>query len=180
MSAYVERVIGESQFQMMKAEFEWKVLPEMHPESVGVSNILNHVIQVTTVINNALKRRERKGLKLAISYMETMKWEVLVVEDDAAAFACCLPGGKIVVFTGLLKHLTTDDEIATIICHEVGHVMRHARKRLVKNLYRAFRRQIYYMVVRPKLDPKEVFFMLDLPFSPRIQSASRTKVLTQD
>ncbi|KAI7727285.1 hypothetical protein M8C21_026946 [Ambrosia artemisiifolia] len=176
MSAYVERVIGESQFRMMKAEFEGKVLAEMHPDRVRVTNILNRVVQVTTLLKNGSKRRERakseraEWMKLTISYLEMMKWEVLVVEDDAA-FACCLPGGKIVVFTGLFKHLTTDDEIATIICHEVAHaVMRHVYERLAMNLWHAFGRQIFYMVVRPDLDPREVFCMLDLPFSPRMET----------
>lgn len=46
------------------------------------------------------------------------KWEVVVVCDPAVN-AFSLPGGKIVVFTGLLKHFALDAEIATIIGHEV-------------------------------------------------------------
>ncbi|KAI3944424.1 hypothetical protein MKW98_006585 [Papaver atlanticum] len=38
-----------------------------------------------------------------------------------------MPGGKIVVFTGLLDRFKSDAEIATILAHEVGHVVaRHA------------------------------------------------------
>ncbi|MFS7931426.1 putative peptidase M48 [Helianthus anomalus] len=154
VSANAERVIGECQFQMIQAEFEGKVLPVMHPDRVRIVNILN---------------QERKGLKLCVSYLGRFKWDVLVVEDDAA-FACCLPGGKIVVFSGLLEQFTTDDEIASIICHEVAHVVaRHVPKRLTKNSWRAFVRQILYMDVRPDLDPRAVFFMLDRPFSPRME-----------
>ncbi|KAM0071494.1 putative peptidase M48 [Helianthus debilis subsp. tardiflorus] len=159
VSANAERVIGECQFQMIQAEFEGKVLPVMHPDRVRVVNILNQVIKLLKVLKYASNIEESKGLKL--------KWDVLVVEDDAA-FACCLPGGKIVVFRGLLEQFTTDDEIASVICHEVAHVVaRHVPKRLTKNSWRAFVRQIYYMVVRPDMDPRAVFFMLDLPFSPR-------------
>ncbi|KAF5810826.1 putative peptidase M48 [Helianthus annuus] len=118
VSANAERVIGECQFQMIQAEFEGKVLPVMHPDRVRVVNILNKVIKVLTVLKYASNIKERKGLKLYVSYLERFKWDVLVVEDDAA-FACCLPGGKIVVFRGLLEQFTTDDEIASVICHEV-------------------------------------------------------------
>ncbi|KAK2653668.1 hypothetical protein Ddye_013524 [Dipteronia dyeriana] len=47
----------------------------------------------------------------------------------------CIPGGKIVVFTGLLEHFRTDEEIATIIGHEVGHaVARHGAEKLTRKL----------------------------------------------
>lgn len=39
--------------------------------------------------------------------------------NEPVVNAFCLPGGKIVVFTGLLEHFKTDAKIATIIGHEV-------------------------------------------------------------
>ncbi len=51
-------------------------------------------------------------------------WEVSVFDDDAAnAFA--LPGAKIGVFTGLLAVAKNQDQLATVIGHEVGHVLAH-------------------------------------------------------
>jgi predicted Zn-dependent protease len=41
------------------------------------------------------------------------------VVNEPVVNAFCLPGGKIVVFTGLLEHFRSDAEIATIIGHEV-------------------------------------------------------------
>jgi len=57
-------------------------------------------------------------------------WEIVVFKDDSAnAFA--LPGGKIGVHTGLLKVATTQDQLATVIGHEVAHVQaRHANERV--------------------------------------------------
>lgn len=52
-------------------------------------------------------------------HMHGLKWEVLVVRDKMVN-AFCLPGGKIVVFTGLLDHFRTDEEIATVLGHEVN------------------------------------------------------------
>jgi predicted Zn-dependent protease len=51
-------------------------------------------------------------------------WEV-VVFDDADANAFALPGGKIGVYTGMLKVAENQDQLATVIGHEVAHVLAH-------------------------------------------------------
>lgn len=49
-------------------------------------------------------------------------WEVQVFDsDDVNAFA--LPGGKIGVYTGLLKVAKNQDQLAAVIGHEVAHVV---------------------------------------------------------
>jgi predicted Zn-dependent protease len=53
------------------------------------------------------------------SHLDGLKWEVIVVNKDILN-AFCLPGGKIVVFTGLIKHFPNDAEIAAVLGHEVG------------------------------------------------------------
>ena len=57
-------------------------------------------------------------------------WEVVVFKDDSAnAFA--LPGRKIGVHAGLLKVATNQDQLATVIGHEVAHVLsRHSNERV--------------------------------------------------
>jgi Zn-dependent protease with chaperone function len=59
------------------------------------------------------------------------RWEVELVRSDEVD-ADCLPGGKIVVLSGLLARLApSDDELAMVIGHEMGHALReHARTRL--------------------------------------------------
>lgn len=57
-------------------------------------------------------------------------WEVTLFDDDAAnAFA--LPGGKIGVFTGLLKVADNQSQLAAVIGHEVAHVQaEHGNERV--------------------------------------------------
>ncbi len=65
-----------------------------------------------------------------------MKWEFNVVEDKAIN-AFCMPGGKIVVYTGLLKLVSSDAELATVISHEVSHaVARHSNERISQEYVR--------------------------------------------
>lgn len=61
-------------------------------------------------------------------------FEVTVVKNDVVnAFA--LPGGYIVVFTGLMKKAESPEEVAGVLAHELNHVLqRHGLERIVKQL----------------------------------------------
>jgi predicted Zn-dependent protease len=63
-------------------------------------------------------------------YPKEQEWEVVLFENpEANAFA--LPGGKIGVYTGILKITTDPAQLAAILGHEVGHVWaRHSNERL--------------------------------------------------
>ena len=62
------------------------------------------------------------------------EWEV-VVFDDASLNAFALPGRKIGVHTGLVDLVDNQDQLATVIGHEVGHVLaKHSNERMSQEL----------------------------------------------
>lgn len=62
------------------------------------------------------------------------QWEFVVFESaEVNAFA--LPGGKVGVYTGLLALAASDDELAIVMGHEIGHVIaRHGAERMSEGM----------------------------------------------
>ncbi|KAL6581435.1 hypothetical protein OROMI_007358 [Orobanche minor] len=115
------------------------------------------------------KKGQEKGMTSQTGHLRGLKWEVIVV-DEPVVNAFCLPGGKIVVFTGLLKHFRADAEVATIIGHEVGHVVaRHSAEQISKNLWLAILQLILYQFFMPDIVNTMSNLLLRLPFSRRME-----------
>jgi predicted Zn-dependent protease len=51
-------------------------------------------------------------------------WQFRVVRDKQVN-AFCLPGGKVVVYTGIIPVAETDAGLATVMGHEIGHALAH-------------------------------------------------------
>ena len=62
-------------------------------------------------------------------------WEFNLIEDDKQANAWCMPGGKIAIYTGILKYTKDETGLAVVMGHEVAHaVARHGNERMARGL----------------------------------------------
>jgi predicted Zn-dependent protease len=55
-------------------------------------------------------------------YLDDYAWEYKLVQDDTVN-AWCLPGGKIVVYTGILPVTKTEAGLAVVLGHEISHAL---------------------------------------------------------
>ena len=74
---------------------------------------------------------ERVGKRLAAEANKAnYKWEFAVVESKEVN-AFCLPGGKIVFYTGIMPMFENEAELAIVMGHEIAHaVLRHGGERM--------------------------------------------------
>jgi predicted Zn-dependent protease len=62
-------------------------------------------------------------------------WEFAVIQDDDQVNAFALPGGKVAIFTGILKYTQTEAGLATVMAHEVAHALqRHGAERYSRGI----------------------------------------------
>lgn len=66
--------------------------------------------------------------------LKGFKWETNLVEDKAVN-AWCMPGGKIVVYTGILPITQNEAALAAVMGHEVSHaLLQHGNQRMSQGL----------------------------------------------
>ncbi|MDC0127074.1 M48 family metallopeptidase [Methylophilaceae bacterium] len=91
-----------------------------------LNNNIEELERVTTISNKLIDE-----VSIFREDAKEWKWEINV-EDSEEVNAYCMPGGKIMVYSGLIKKVNaTDDELAAVIGHEISHALReHGRERM--------------------------------------------------
>jgi len=103
---------------------EYPILPES-----GNEKIYSYVRGLTSSIINGGK----------VKYRDQFNWEAKIIKDDKTLNAFCTPGGKIYVYTGLIKFLDSEDQLMGVLGHEIAHAdCRHSTEQLTKQYGIAF------------------------------------------
>jgi len=63
------------------------------------------------------------------------QWEFKLVKNDTTPNAWCMPGGKVVVYSGILPYTKDKNGLAVVMSHEIAHaVARHGNERMSQEL----------------------------------------------
>lgn len=68
-----------------------------------------------------------------VNYQEEFPWQIYIIQDDSTLNAFATPGGYIYVYSGLIKYLEKEDDLAGVLAHEIAHAdLRHSTRQLQK------------------------------------------------
>ncbi len=66
-----------------------------------------------------------------IAYRQEFPWTIKIIQDDSTLNAFAIPGGYVYVYTGLIKYLDVEDDLAGVLGHEIAHGdLRHVSRNL--------------------------------------------------
>jgi len=122
----------ESQLQEMASQEYVQFLASNKVVAASANKDAEMVKRVGQRITSAVESYYRqKGIS---DKLEGYKWEYNLVNDPAVN-AWCMPGGKIVVYTGLLPISQNEAALAVVMGHEVAHaLLQHGNQRMSQQM----------------------------------------------
>lgn len=125
-------LLPESQLQEMAVTQYQTFLSQNKVVSTSASKDAEMVRRIGTRIANAITEYYTKQGKGEI--LNGYKWEFNLV-DNKEVNAWCMPGGKVVVYTGLLPVTQNEAALAIVLGHEITHaVAGHGNERMSKEM----------------------------------------------
>jgi len=124
-------LVPESELQVMALQqynaflTENKVVPPSDNNAEMVKRVGS---RIASAITNFYSKQGKSEL------LNGYKWEFNLV-DDKAVNAWCMPGGKVVVYTGLLPVAQNEAALAVVMGHEIAHALgQHGNERMSQGL----------------------------------------------
>lgn len=125
---------GRTQIGFIPAETMLSMSYQQHDEFLKSSKISTDEVQLQRV--RAVGKRIQGAVEQYMSdnglshRLKNYQWEFTLIEDPAIN-AWCMPGGKVVVYTGILPVAGDDNGLAVVIAHEIAHaIAEHGNERM--------------------------------------------------
>ncbi|MFA6259909.1 MAG: M48 family metalloprotease [Bacteroidia bacterium] len=91
-------------------------------DSIQYKEAYRHIYRIRDTILNSGK----------VYYKNTFPWRIRLIKDDKTLNAFCTPGGFIYVYTGIIKYLDNETQLAGVMGHEIAHAdRRHSARQIV-------------------------------------------------
>lgn len=117
-------VTGKREFNIVSEQQEIAMGAQAHQQVIQEFGIYDERPELTAMV-------QRIGQEVAaVSDRPDIRWTFTIL-DTSMVNAMAIPGGYIYVTRGILGHMNSEDELASVIAHEVGHVTaRHSAQRM--------------------------------------------------
>ena len=105
--------------------------------ALGISAYRNVLRQARLSADPAINAMvHRVGRRIAaVANKPEYYWEFAVIYDNDTVNAFALPGGKVAIYTGILKHAKNEAGLATVMAHEIAHALqRHGAERMSRGV----------------------------------------------
>jgi predicted Zn-dependent protease len=133
-------ITGRSQLKLLPESQLQSMATQQYQEFLSTNKVVNSSSNRDAEMVNRVGRRisnavtayfASKGLSKSL---EGYNWEYHLVQNNDAN-AWCMPGGKIVVYTGLLPYTQNEAALAVVLGHEVSHaVLQHGNERMSQQM----------------------------------------------
>lgn len=124
------------------------LLPESEMISMGLtsySSFLKENKLSSDKVNSDLVNSVGKDISQAVikyftdngleSRLQGYQWEFKLVKNDTTPNAWCMPGGKVMVYSGILPYTKDKNGLAVVLSHEIAHaVARHGNERMSQEM----------------------------------------------
>jgi len=122
-----------------------QVLPASFAQYKGF--LLENKVSTNTVMTNQIKDIGKNFSEAVDRFMrannmvseaDSYKWEFNLIEDKTVN-AWCMPGGKVVFYTGIMPICANDNGVAAVMGHEVAHAFaKHGQERMSQGKMQQF------------------------------------------
>ncbi len=147
-------ITGRSQFIMVSPQQEMALGLKSAQEVLKTEKISTNPQQ------NAMVKRVGERIA-AVTGQNNYAWEFFVIDKDDEPNAFCLPGGKVFVYSGIFKYVSSDDELAAVMGHEIGHALaRHGAERMSRGQLTQATGQILGAVMQGRGNPQNTAMVM--------------------